>query len=60
MSDDLADDCAAASAAYVLNCVLPTLAALPAPERFERLKSCFEACIAALLDGMRGWEPSDN
>jgi hypothetical protein len=57
----LADDVAAASAAYLFN-VLPSIVALPPPEAFERLKGHFEAALAAYADGTDGWipEPSDN
>ena len=53
---------AAASAAYLFN-VLPSLTGLPATELFERLKSHFEAAVAAYQNGLAGWawpEPSRN
>ena len=58
---DLADDVAAASAAYLFN-VLPEILKLPASERYARLAVHFEACLCAYKDGLAGWvpEPSKN
>ena len=59
---DPADDVAAASAAFLFN-LLPAIAALPAPEAFERLAGHFRANLTAYRDARAGWaaaDPSDN
>lgn len=61
-SYSLVDDISAASAAYLFN-ALSAIASLPASEAFERLKSHFEAALAAFIDGAARWclpEPSEN
>lgn len=61
--DELADDVAAASAAYALN-VLNDIIALPASEVYQRLYDLFRVAILAYTEGGAGWqgilEPSSN
>jgi hypothetical protein len=62
MNASLASDVAAASAAYLFNC-LPELTKLPASECFQRLEAHIHTSIIAYLEGLRNWgvpEPSKN
>lgn len=53
LQPDRAEDVAGASAALVFN-QLATLAALPAPEAYERLKGSFRCAIEAYLEAVLG------
>lgn len=60
----LREEVAAASAAYVYNC-LPSIMMEEPREAFRRLAVHFEAALRAYDDGRRGWtpfglEPSEN
>ncbi len=58
----LAEDVAAASAAYLVN-VLPEIIKLPASQMFERLKTHFSTAFLAYSEGLENWgfpEPSEN
>ena len=54
MNHQLAEDVAAASAAYAFN-VLQEIMALPAPEAYQRLFELFRVAILAFEDGQSSW-----
>jgi hypothetical protein len=62
MNEQLANDVAAASAAYLIDC-LPEILGLPAHEVIHRLELHIHTAIVAYLESTRNWdipEPSRN
>ena len=59
MNDNTLADVAAASAAYLYNC-LPEILKLTPSEQYARLQRHFEAALAAFVAFRQEFVPSDN